>query len=113
LRAELAVGAAARLDVSFGGEPSLIIGQGRRERGSNPALHHHTNTRKEADMIAKKNAVVSNSIAPAGPQPLADEDLGTVAGGHGHKKHKRTTGYRRTTRRSRDSYCGRDSRYTR
>jgi hypothetical protein len=63
-------------------------------------------------MFAKKNAV-SMSVAPAGPQPLADEDLGTVAGGCGHKKHKRTTGHRRTTRWSRKSHCGRDSRYSR
>ena len=54
-------------------------------------------------MNAKKNAVLSKSIVPAGPQPLADEDLGTVAGGCGHERHKRTTGYRRTTRRSRKS----------
>ncbi len=64
-------------------------------------------------MNAKKIAVESKNVIPAGPQPLADEDLGTVAGGSGEKKHKRTTGYRRTTRWSRKSHCGRDSRYSR
>jgi hypothetical protein len=62
-------------------------------------------------MNAKKNAVPSKSITPGGPQPLADEDLGTVAGGCGYEGHKRTTGFRRTTRRSRKSYDGRKSRF--
>jgi hypothetical protein len=59
-------------------------------------------------MNAKK-AVVSKSIVPAGTQPLADEDLGSVVGGHGERK-RRTTGYRRrTTRRSRKSHYGKKS----
>jgi hypothetical protein len=54
----------------------------------------------------------AKNTIPAAPQPLADEDLGSVAGGYGpeRKRHttgyKRTTGYRRTSRWSRKSHCG-------
>jgi hypothetical protein len=54
-------------------------------------------------MNAKKSAVISQNLNPAGPQPLADEELGTVVGGHGHKGKKRSTTFYRTTRRSRPS----------
>jgi hypothetical protein len=56
-------------------------------------------------MNAKNLKAVSNLI-PSGPQPLADEDLGTVSGGCGYeKKDRRTTRHstRRTTRHS--SHC--------
>jgi hypothetical protein len=49
-------------------------------------------------MNAKNLKAVSNVI-PSAPQPLADEDLGTVSGGCGHeKKDRRST--RRSTRRT-------------
>jgi hypothetical protein len=58
------------------------------------------------------NAGLSNVVIPAGPQPLADEDLGSVTGGKGHGKKRRTTGYRRTSRWSRHSHHGRKSKYS-
>ncbi len=67
-------------------------------------------------MNATKNTVASK-FTSAGPQPLADEELGNAAGGCGHshkKKGKRTT--RRTSRWTRntdyrDSRCSRYSRF--
>jgi hypothetical protein len=58
-----------------------------------------------------KIAAVSKNVIPAGPQPLADEELGSVAGGHCHERKKRTTRRRTTDWRRTD--CGRDSRYPR
>ncbi len=57
-----------------------------------------------------------NTMSVVGPQPLADEDLGTIAGGngYGHKRHttgcgRRTT--RRTSRWSRKSHGHKKSKY--
>jgi len=51
----------------------------------------------------------AKNVIPAAPQPLADEDLGTIAGGCGHKHKRHTTGYRRTTGHRRTSRWSRKS----
>jgi hypothetical protein len=48
-------------------------------------------------MKAKNLKAVSKELIPAGPKPLADAELGTVAGGCGYEEKRR---HRRTTRRT-------------
>jgi hypothetical protein len=106
--------AAAALRHGWSALAASTVSPSAGENGQRPSSRPTTKANEEPAMNAKKNAAVSQNVVPAGPQPLADEDLGTVAGGHCHERKHRTTRRRTSWYRTdcdRESRCSRYSRF--